>query len=127
MQRHDVVWFERPVTNALAASFEDFVEFIRLFSHQAFLLMVNNARVPHFAPEPPIFTDPADATLPETMFEKYVYLRSFHHDDIGLDMFLEFFKNYTELTPAFDGMARNMIWPIDNQIGFFSSNDQSYM
>ena len=73
--------------------------------------MVIAARVPHFAPEPPIFTSEEDATLPETMFEKYVYLRSFHHDDIGLDVFLEFFKNYTELTPAFEGnfVSSNLI------------------
>ena len=74
-----------------------------MFSLQTFMKMITVARVPHFSPEPPVFTSEADAVQPETMFEKYVYLRSFHHDDIGLDIFLEFFNNYTQLTPGFEG------------------------
>jgi ubiquinone/menaquinone biosynthesis C-methylase UbiE len=68
---------------------------------QSFLHMVMLARLPHFPPEPLLITRDEDCTAPETPFEKYVYLFSFKQDDI--DHYVEFFTNYTKLTPKFLG------------------------
>ncbi|CAH1801725.1 unnamed protein product [Owenia fusiformis] len=70
-----------------------------------FMKMLLNTRVPDFAPEPPIIRTEEDVLHEETPHEVFVYLTAFHHghSSASLQAYQSFFKNYTELTPKFDG------------------------
>ncbi|XP_072016188.1 uncharacterized protein [Amphiura filiformis] len=69
-----------------------------------FMRMLIRDRLPAFPPEPPVFDNEDDA-ITETIcpFENYIFLKSFRHDDVGTKAFLQYYGEYVETLPAFDG------------------------
>ena len=75
-----------------------------LTSLEDFMDMLLVQRLPEFCPEPPVIDD-EDFLVEETPFEVYVYFLAFRHNKLHTKEYLEFFKAYTDVTPAFDGPA----------------------
>lgn len=82
----------------------DGTETLYMRDFATFMRMLTQDRIPMFPPEPPIFASEADAVV-EAMcpFENYIFLKSFRNDDIGLDAFLEYYGQYVDTLPAFEG------------------------
>jgi len=73
---------------------------------ETFMYMLLFARIPEFSPEPSVITDEALCMQPEVPFEKYVYMAAFRHEEVfgDIETYSEFFKNWTDTTPAFEGL-----------------------
>ncbi|CAL4089708.1 unnamed protein product [Meganyctiphanes norvegica] len=65
------------------------------------------ARVPAFAPEPPIFDNEDDVILnSETPFEVYLYLRGMQ-SKVTINEYLKYFESFIDTCPSFSGDAND--------------------
>ena len=82
----------------------DGTESLYMRDFATFMRMLTQDRIPMFAPEPPIFASEADGVVEEVCpFENYIFLKSFRHDDMGLENFLDYYGKYVDSLPAYEG------------------------